>query len=94
MLSQSRPSAMDTTRSMRKGSVTGMAPEATTTSWSMLATAGRWNSFFRGRMASRMPLSPSRGVNSTRSPTRGLTFWWRNLPRPRQAVSLPEPSST
>ena len=38
---QSRLWAMAATRSMRNGSVTGMAWEAMMTSWSMLATAGR-----------------------------------------------------
>ena len=93
MLSQWFPSAMAMTRSMRKGSVTGMAWEATITNWSMLATAGRWNWFLRGRMASMAPWPLSRGVNSTRSPTRGVTLAWRSFPLPRQAVR-DAPSST
>ena len=92
-LSQPLPSAMAATRSMRNGSVTGMAWEAMMTSWSMLATAGRWNWFFRGRTASRAPCPSERGVNSTRSPTSGVTLAWRSFPRPRQAVTV-WPSST
>ena len=43
--------------------------------------------FFLGRIPSSEPLPCSSGVNSTRSPTRGVTFSWRNFPRPRQANS-------
>ena len=84
---------MATTRSMRKGSVIGMAPEATTTNKSMLATAGRWNSFFRGSTTSTVPEPSARAVTSTRSPTRGFTFSWRNFPLARQ-VTVPPPQST
>ena len=40
------------TRSIRNGSVTGMAAEATTTSWSTLATAGRSKAVRRGSIYS------------------------------------------
>ena len=90
MTSQDLRAAMAATRSMRNGSVLGMAPEAMTTSWSMLATAGRENAFFRGRMASTKPSPFPSSRTSTRSPTRGEMPSFRNLPRARQvSTSLP-----
>ena len=90
---QSFSAAMEATRSIRKGSVLGMAAEAMTTSWSMLATAGREKTFLRGRTFSTKPSPPPSSRSSTRSPTRGEIPSLRNFPLARQARMVP-PMST
>ena len=90
--SQPFSAAMAVMRSMRYGSVCGMAFDATITSWSMLATAGREKTLRRGSMASTMPSVPDT-VISTRSPTSGETPSLRKRPRARQ-VTIPSPVST
>ena len=84
---------MAETLSMRKGSVTGSAREATTTSWSTLATAGRSKAVRRGRISHTMPSSGPVSWISTQSPTRGLRPSCRNFPRPRQVMVLPSVST-
>ena len=81
--SQPFNAAMEAMRSMRYGSVTGMAADAKITSWSMLAAAGREKTLRRSSMASTKPSPPPSSRTSTRSPTRGLTPSLRNLPRAR-----------
>ena len=85
--------AMAVMRSMRNGSVTGMARDATITIRSIFATGGREKAFFLGKTASITPSSEDRAVYSARSPTRGLSPVCLNLPRARQRTVLP-PSST
>ena len=80
---------MALTRSIRYGSVTGMAAEAKITSWSMFAAAGRKKTFFRSRIFSTMPSPLSSSSTSTQSPTRGLIPARRNFPRARQVRSTP-----
>ena len=75
MGSQPFPSAREMIRSKRNGSLTGMAPEAMITIWSMLATAGRWKALRRGRISVREPVPSLWRVMTTRSPTRGVIFW-------------------
>ena len=75
--------AMAAMRSMRYGSVTGMAALAMMTSWSMLAAEGRRNTFFRGSTASTKPSPPPSSRTCTQSPTSGLSPSRRNLPRAR-----------
>ena len=68
-------SAREMIRSSRKGSLTGMAPEAMITIWSMLATAGRWKALRRGSTSVREPVPSGWRAMTTRSPTRGVIFW-------------------
>ena len=77
---------MASTRSIRNGSVTGIAHDASTTSTSMFATAGRMNSFRRGKTASTVPFAPCREI-STKSPTSGETFSRRIFPRARHSTT-------
>ena len=88
--SQPFRAAMAAMRSMRYGSVTGTAADASITSWSMLAAAGRENTFRRVSTASTKPSPPPSSRTCTQSPTSGLSPSFRNFPRARHwSVSLP-----
>ena len=91
--SQPFRAAMAAMRSMRKGSVLGVAAEPITTNWSIFATAGRSKAFFRGRIDSTNPSPFPSSRTVTRSPTRGDRPSFRNFPRARQ-VSTSAPVST
>lgn len=58
------------------------------TNWSILAAAGRRNTFFRGSTASTKPSPPPSSRTSTQSPTSGLSPSRRNLPRARHPEHL------
>ena len=77
--------AMTVIRSIRKGSVTGMAAEAKITRASTLATAGRTKALRRGAMVSTVPSDPDR-VIVTQSPTSGDWPVFRNSPLARQVM--------
>ncbi len=90
---QSFRAAMADTRSMRNGSVTGTAREATATSWSTLAAAGRSKALRLGSISQTMPSPSPVSFTSTQSPTRGLRPSWRNFPRARQVTVRPSTST-
>ena len=74
-------------RSIRNGSVSGMAQEASTTSRSMFATAGRRKELRRGKIASTVPFPFASTVISTKSPTSGVTPSLRKRPRARHSTT-------
>ena len=66
----------------------GAVADATINSWSIFATGGRRNSFFRGKIASIVfSASPSWTVICTLSPASGVICFFRNTPRALQTYT-------
>jgi hypothetical protein len=69
-----------------------MAQEASSTSRSTFATAGRIKLFLRGRISSTVPFPFCREM-VTKSPTIGVMFSRRKRPRARHSTSPPSVST-